>query len=67
VVGGGSFGTFDVPAVRAFVRIFAPRRGEIVVDAEALDLRPQRVRGADEERPKAPRRRSHRPSRDAPA
>lgn len=39
VVRGGPAGEFDVPAVRAFVRIFAPRRGEIVVDAAALDLR----------------------------
>ena len=27
IVGGGAYGTFDVPAVRAFIRIFAPRRG----------------------------------------
>ena len=33
-----------MPAVRAFIRIFAPRRGEIVVDAEALDLRPPKER-----------------------
>jgi hypothetical protein len=33
-------GEFDLPAVRAFIRVFAPRRGEIVVDAEALDLTP---------------------------
>ena len=39
VVDGGPVGSFDVPAVRAFIRIFAPRRGEIVVDADALDLR----------------------------
>jgi hypothetical protein len=26
--------------VRAFIRIFAPRRGEIVVDADALGLAP---------------------------
>src|SRR5205823_3655460 len=39
VVSGGDYGEFDVPAVRDFVRIFAPRRGEIVVDPEALDLR----------------------------
>jgi 16S rRNA processing protein RimM len=39
VVRGGPAGEFDVPAVRAFVRLFAPRRGEIVVDAAALDLR----------------------------
>lgn len=38
VVRGGPVGEFDVPAVRAFIRIFAPRRGEIVVDADALDL-----------------------------
>ena len=38
VVDGGPPGEFDVPAVRAFIRIFAPRRGEIVVDAVALDL-----------------------------
>jgi 16S rRNA processing protein RimM len=40
VVAGGPFGEFDLPAVRPFIRIFAPRRGEIVVDAEALDLHP---------------------------
>ena len=40
VVRGEPFGTFDLPAVRAFIRIFAPRRGEIVVDADALDLQP---------------------------
>jgi 16S rRNA processing protein RimM len=56
VVGGGPFGTFDLPAVRAFIRIFAPRRGEIVVDAAALDLQPPRVRPTGEARPRAPRR-----------
>src|SRR5258708_39284737 len=61
-VGGGSYGSFDVPAVRAFIRIFAPRRGEIVVDAEALDLQPPRVRSTDPDRPRAPRRRSRRRS-----
>ena len=60
VVSGGPVGSFDLPAVRAFIRIFAPRRGEIVVDAEALDLRPPRDRGPDAERPRAPRRRSRR-------
>ncbi|MBA2701463.1 MAG: 16S rRNA processing protein RimM [Chloroflexi bacterium] len=60
VVGGGPFGTFDVPAVRAFVRIFAPRRGEIVIDADALDLRPARPGPGDGVRPRAPRRRSRR-------
>ena len=60
VVGGGQFGGFDLPAVRAFIRIFAPRRGEIVVDAEALDLRPPRARASDPDRPRAPRRRRRR-------
>ena len=48
LVRGGPYGEFDLPAVRAFIRIFAPRRGEIVVDVEALDLtrpRPPRPRG----------------------
>ena len=58
IVGGGPYGSFDLPAVRAFIRIFAPRRGEIVVDAEALDLRPPRSHEPDPNRPKAPRRRS---------
>jgi 16S rRNA processing protein RimM len=57
VVDGGPYGEFDVPAVRSFVRVFAPRRGEIVVDAEALDLTPPRRRTPGD-RPKAPRRRS---------
>ena len=38
VVRDGPVGEFDLPAVRAFIRVFAPRQGEIVVDAEALDL-----------------------------
>lgn len=42
VVRGGPRGEFDVPAVRDFIRIFAPRRGEIVVDVAALDLGPVR-------------------------
>ena len=57
-VEGGPFGSFDLPAVRAFIRVFAPRRGEIVVDAESLDLRPPRVRTLDPDRPRAPRRRT---------
>jgi 16S rRNA processing protein RimM len=61
IVGGGPYGTFDLPAVRAFIRIFAPRRGEIVVDAEALDLQPPRPRRTDPDRPRAPRRRTRRP------
>jgi 16S rRNA processing protein RimM len=59
-VEGGPFGSFDLPAVRAFIRIFAPRRGEIVVDAESLDLRAPRSRTPDPARPKAPRRRTRR-------
>jgi 16S rRNA processing protein RimM len=58
IVGGGPSGSFDLPAVRAFIRIFAPRRGEIVVDAEALDLRPPKERRTDPDRPRAPRRTS---------
>jgi 16S rRNA processing protein RimM len=61
VVRGEPFGTFDLPAVRAFIRVFAPRRGEIVVDAEALDLQPPKVRRTDPDRPRAPRRRSRSP------
>ena len=60
VVTGGPFGSFDLPAVRPFIRIFAPRRGEIVVDAESLDLRAPRSRTPDPDRPKAPRRNSPR-------
>jgi 16S rRNA processing protein RimM len=59
-VAGGPFGPFDLPAVRAFIRIFAPRRGEIVVDADALDLQAPKTRPEGEERPKAPRRRTRR-------
>jgi 16S rRNA processing protein RimM len=60
VVDGGPYGEFDVPGVRDFVRIFAPRRGEIVVDPVALDLAPPRARRdpSDPNRPRAPRRRS---------
>ncbi len=56
VVAGGPFGSFDLPAVRAFIRIFAPRRGEIVVDAESLGLEPPKVRPTGDDRPRAPRR-----------
>ncbi|MFL5725703.1 MAG: ribosome maturation factor RimM [Chloroflexota bacterium] len=65
LVDGGPYGEFDVPAVRAFVRVFAPRRGEIVVDTEALDLKPPRSREGNADRPKAPRRRPG-PRRKAP-
>jgi hypothetical protein len=69
-VGGGSRGDFDVPAVRAFVRIFAPRRGEIVVDAEALDLPGAPATpalDANDDRPRAPRRRPGSRGKSAPA
>jgi 16S rRNA processing protein RimM len=66
-VEGGTLGPFDLPAVRAFIRIFAPRRGEIVVDAESLDLRAPRSRTPDPDRPKAPRRRSRRQTATQPA
>ncbi len=66
-VSGGPYGEFDVPAVRGFVRVFAPRRGEIVIDAEALDLRPPRSRTADPDRPKAPRRRTRSPNARRPS
>ncbi len=61
IVRGERYGTFDLPAVRAFIRIFAPRRGEIVVDAEALDLQPPKPRRTDPDRPRAPRRRTRKP------
>ena len=61
VVRGEPFGSFDLPAVRAFIRVFAPRRGEIVVDADALDLQPPKRRPPEGERPRAPRRRSRKP------
>jgi 16S rRNA processing protein RimM len=59
IVDGGPYGEFDVPGVRDFVRIFAPKRDEIVVDVEALDLTlPRRRREAgDPDRPRGPRRR----------
>jgi 16S rRNA processing protein RimM len=52
VVRGGPYGEFDVPAVRAFIRIFAPKRGEIVVDAEALALDEPRTERPRTERPR---------------
>ena len=61
VVSGGPYGPFDLPAVRAFIRIFAPRRGEIVIDAEALDLQAPKARPTGDDRPRAPRRRSRKP------
>jgi ribosomal 30S subunit maturation factor RimM len=63
---GGPRGDFDLPIIRPFVRILAPRRGEIVADPEALDLpalaairppapaRPPRPRRATRRRPAVP-------------
>jgi 16S rRNA processing protein RimM len=67
IVDGGPYGEFDVPGVRDFVRIFAPRRGEIVVDTEALDLAPARRPATDGPRPRAPRRRPGSRKRAAPS
>ncbi len=39
----GPTGELDVPLVRSVVRIFAPARGEIVVDGNALGLRGEAV------------------------
>jgi 16S rRNA processing protein RimM len=60
VVRGGARGEFDLPAVRDFVRIFAPKRGEIVIDAAALELRPPRP--PKPPRPPRPRRGGPRPT-----
>jgi len=65
VVDGGTVAPFDLPVVRAFIRVFAPRRGEIVVDADSLDLRPAKSKTPDPDRPKAPRRRTRRPATTA--
>jgi len=67
IVRGGPYGTFDLPAVRAFIRIFAPRRGEIVIDPSALDLQPPKVRAAGEARKRAPRRTSPKRGSGRPA
>ena len=46
----GPAGELDIPLVRTIVRIFAPARGEIVVDGDALGLRSE----ADEAETEAP-------------
>ncbi len=38
VVRGGPVGEFDLPLVKAIVKVFAPERGEIIVDESVLDL-----------------------------
>jgi 16S rRNA processing protein RimM len=42
----GPAGEVDIPLVRSIVRIFAPKRGEIVVDREALGLTDETQPGA---------------------
>jgi 16S rRNA processing protein RimM len=44
IVDGGLVGPFDLPVVNDFIRVWTPREGVIVVDAEALDLRPRAPR-----------------------
>jgi 16S rRNA processing protein RimM len=44
----GSDGELDIPLVRSVVRIFAPARGEIVVDGDALGLRGDEPEAEDE-------------------
>ena len=53
-VAGGPAGPFELPAVRTFIREFAPRAGRIVVDLEALALEEPPV---DEPPRRTPRRR----------
>ncbi len=58
---GGPRGDFDLPIIRPFVRILAPRRGEIVADPDALDLTPlDQVRPPAPARPPRPRRATRR-------
>lgn len=60
-VAGGPRGPFDLPIVRPYVRILAPRRGEIVADPEALDLpTPSQVRPPAPARSPRPRRATRR-------
>jgi len=54
VVRGGPSGEFDLPVVKDIVRVFAPERGEIVVDETILDLESATV---DEPKVRPPRRR----------
>lgn len=76
-VTGGPRGDFDLPIIRPFVRVLAPRRGEIVADPEALDVpaldqvrppappRPPRPRRATRRRPAVPAAAPGRPAGDA--
>jgi 16S rRNA processing protein RimM len=66
VVRGARYGEFDVPGVRDIVRILAPARGEIVIDADALDLQPARVRPIRPPRPRRTPRKGGRAPSSAP-
>jgi 16S rRNA processing protein RimM len=60
-VTGGPRGDFDLPIARPFIRVFAPRRGEIVADPEALDLPTvDEIRPPRPPRPPRPRRATRR-------
>ena len=68
VVEGGPRGAFDLPVARPFVRILAPRRGEIVADPDALDLpSADAIRPPRPPRPPRPRKGEQSPSRPRPA
>ncbi len=59
VVTGGPRGDFDLPVARPFLRVLAPRRGEIVADPDALDLAtPTHVPAPRRPRPPRSRRRA---------
>lgn len=62
VVRGEPYGEFDLPVVGAFIRVFAPARGEIVIDPDALALEPPKPRRPA--RPPRPRKSDGR--REAP-
>jgi 16S rRNA processing protein RimM len=58
---GGPRGDFDLPIIRPFVRILAPRRGEIIADPAALDLpAADQIRAPAPPRPPRPRRATRR-------
>jgi 16S rRNA processing protein RimM len=57
LVVAGPAGELDVPVVRSVVRIFAPARGEIVIDGEVLGLRGKETDQPAPNEPKARRRR----------
>ena len=60
-VEGGPFGAFDLPAVRAFVRVFAPRRARSWWTPSRSTCGRRASAVPDPDRPKAPRRLTRRP------